>query len=579
AGRLRDRLADTDARATGTAGPRVVLLMDRGVDHVAAILAVTLLGGTYVPVDPTSPEDRLALIVGDCRPDAVVATADHRDLARDLLVHAGRGERPVVVPDAGDEATRADGTTSPEHAGGVVPRDLPADDPATAPRPGDVAYILYTSGSTGRPKGVAVTHGNVTALLAHARSHTATGPDDVWTVFHSFAFDFSVWELWGPLATGGHALVVGHALSRSPQDLAGALDRFGVTVLNQTPTAFAALCTAGGGPGTAGGAAGTATAPAGQPAGTSRPAPAARTASTAPALPSLRLLVFGGEALRPSALTPFRAVNPQVRVLNMYGITETTVHVTVHDLPAGHATGTSPVGRPLDGLTVHVLDDRLRPVGVGGTGVLYVAGAQVSRGYVGMPGLTAGRFVADPFLGGGRRMYCSNDVVRVLPDGTLDYIGRADRQVQLRGFRIEPGEVEAALRSVLGVTDAAVAVVDGPVGEELRAAVVTDGPGSAGSGRDLVREARRAARSAVPAYMVPQVVTVVDALPVTVNGKRDDAALQRLLLSADAGDVGAGAAGQDAGTGAAGTVAGTAAGAGSVDAGDAAADAATGTGA
>ncbi|WP_332840276.1 non-ribosomal peptide synthetase [Corynebacterium bovis] len=196
-----------------------------------------------------------------------------------------------------------------------------------------------------------------------------------------------------------------------------------------------------------------------------------------------------------------------------------------------------------------------------------------------MPGLTAGRFVADPFLGGGRRMYCSNDVVRVLPDGTLDYIGRADRQVQLRGFRIEPGEVEAALRSVLGVTDAAVAVVDGPGGEELRAAVVTDGPGSAGSGRDLVREARRAARSAVPAYMVPQVVTVVDALPVTVNGKRDDAALQRLLLSADAGDVGAGAAGQDAGTGAAGTVAGTAAGAGSVDAGDAAADAATGTGA
>ncbi|MEL4165045.1 non-ribosomal peptide synthetase, partial [Corynebacterium bovis] len=304
-------------------------------------------------------------------------------------------------------------------------------------------------------------------------------------------------------------------------------------------------------------------------------------APTAPALPSLRLLVFGGEALRPSALTPFRAVNPQVRVLNMYGITETTVHVTVHDLPAGHATGTSPVGRPLDGLTVHVLDDLLRPVGVGGTGVLYVAGAQVSRGYVGMPGLTAGRFVADPFLGGGRRMYCSNDVVRVLPDGTLDYVGRADRQVQLRGFRIEPGEVEAALRSVSGVTDAAVAVVDGPGGEELRAAVVTDGPGSAGSGRDLAREARRAARSAVPAYMVPQVVAVVDALPVTVNGKRDDAALQRLLLSAGE-DTAAGAAGQDGGTGAAGTAAAADAATGTgapldAEAGAAAADAATGT--
>ncbi|GAA1482631.1 non-ribosomal peptide synthetase [Gordonia sinesedis] len=475
------RLAARIVTAVGTPpgrSPRVGLLLDRGPAYAEAIIACVLAGATYVPLDPYSPRDRLALIVSDATPDVLVASSEHRRTARDLAPATAA----VIHYDG---ATGEDGAEPPAGTNSL--------DGAYRARPDDVAYLLYTSGSTGRPKGVAVTHRNVVALLQNADSHLNLGSDDVWCVFHSFAFDFSVWELWAPLRTGALAVIADHALTRSAPDFAAAMRRIGVTVLNQTPTAFMAL------------------------------------AATGVDLGSLRYLVFGGERLEPSTLDAWLTRHPAVQVINMYGITETTVHVTALQVSAGLRVGSgSPIGRPLDGLRVQVLDDRLGHVGRGGTGLLYVSGPQVSSGYLGRPALTASRFVADPSATDGSRMYCSGDVVRVRDDGGLDYVGRADRQLQLRGFRIEAGEVEAALRAAESVTDAAVAVVETVNGPELRAAVVA-GTDSETGAQVEVAAIRRTARATLPVHMMPTDIRVVDELPRTVNGKRDEQALTALL--------------------------------------------------
>ncbi|MFJ4095287.1 amino acid adenylation domain-containing protein [Kitasatospora sp. NPDC089913] len=488
--------AELDARANRLAhhlvrhgaGPErnVALALPRSLDLVVAVLAVLKTGAAYVPMDPAAPADRRAFMLGDSRP-ALLVTAGDADGPADAADAGQRSEVPRLVLDA------------PATAAAL------AEEPSTAPEtsglaPDNSAYVIYTSGSTGRPKGVVVSHRNAVRLFTAAAGHFDFGPSDVWTMFHSFAFDFSVWEIWGPLLHGGRLVVVPFDVSRSPEDFLALLSEEHVTVLNQTPSAFHELV---------------------------------RADRERPDRPlDLRYVVFGGEALdlgRLSAWYDHRADDAPVLV-NMYGITETTVHVSHLALDrtlAARASG-SLIGSPLDDLGLLVLDQALRPAPPGVVGELYVTGAGLARGYLGLPGLTAGRFVASPFAGPGQRMYRTGDLARRQPDGSLEYVGRADDQVKIRGFRIELGEIEAVLGALPGTARATVlARQDGPGGTALVAYLVP----AADEPFDLA-ELRRLAAAALPDYMVPSAFVSVPVMPLTVNGKVDRAALPAPDLSA-----------------------------------------------
>ncbi|CAM5430861.1 Amino acid adenylation domain-containing protein OS=Streptomyces rimosus subsp. rimosus (strain ATCC / DSM 40260 / JCM 4667 / NRRL 2234) OX=1265868 GN=SRIM_030900 PE=4 SV=1 [Streptomyces rimosus subsp. rimosus] len=378
------------------------------------------------------------------------------------------------------------------------------------PRPADPAYVIYTSGSTGRPKGVMVTHHNVARLLTHSTARFGFDHTDTWTLFHSYAFDFSVWEIWGALAHGARLVVVPEDITRSPAEFLDLLVAERVTVLNQTPSAFTQLAEAD----------------------AARPEVGARL--------RLRHVVFGGEALEPWRLAGWytRHADDAPHLVNMYGITETTVHVTDGPLDSSTAAGAvAGIGRPLPDLRVHLLDAALRPVPPGVPAEMYVGGPGVTLGYLHRPGLTAQRFVADPYGPPGSRLYRSGDLARRRADGSLEYLGRADRQVKIRGFRIEPGEIEARLAELPGIADAAVlATTYGPGDRRLVAYLVPDGaptePGDV---------ARRAAR-VLPGHMVPSAFVVVDAFPLSVNGKLDERALRRLATEGPVTGPGAGRA-------------------------------------
>ncbi|MET7289751.1 amino acid adenylation domain-containing protein [Streptomyces sp. NPDC005573] len=459
--RLAHRLRARGARPETLVG----ICLDRGTDTAVAILAVLKSGAGYLPLDPGYPPDRLALTVEDSGCRTVVGHRRHTDLIP--------GADFVDVTDAHD-------TTAP---------DTPPDGGAG---PHNTAYVIYTSGSTGRPKGVMVTHANVSRLFTATAADLAFGPHDTWSVFHSFAFDFSVWELWGALLHGGRAVVVPYALSRDPEAFWDLLRNEHVTVLSQTPSAFRQL--------------------------------AAAAADRGHPPTDLRLVVFGGEALEPAALRDWLAHYGEhtPRLVNMYGITETTVHVTSRPLTAADAeAAASPIGRPLADLGLALLDADLQPVPVGVQGELYVSGAGVSRGYLGRPALTAQRFLPDPFTGTGARMYRTGDLAVLRPDGELVFCGRADQQVQLRGFRIEPGEIEATLLAEPEVRSAAVVVRADRDGTQRLVGYVVPAPGT----RPDAAALRRRLAGRLPAHMVPAALVVLDRLPLTVNGKLDRDAL------------------------------------------------------
>ncbi|WP_030843619.1 non-ribosomal peptide synthetase [Streptomyces sp. NRRL F-4474] len=486
----RDALAAA-LRAAGVGpGERVAVAVPRSLEQVVALVAVVTAGGAYVPLDPAYPDSRLEYVLADAAAQVVLVAPEQRDRFTRLLARAGVPARVLVQ---GERLPRATAVPATSAAG-----------------PRDPAYVIYTSGSTGRPKGVVVPHSSVVALLANTRPDMDFGPHDVWVQFHSYSFDFAVWELWGALVHGGELLVPEYALTRSPVDFHRLVRERSVTVLNQTPSAFHQFIEAD--------------RHAGEP------------------LPALRRVVLGGEALDLGRLRGWveRHGTASPQLVNMYGITETTVHVTHRvltdqDFDRGDA---SPIGGPIPGLAAYLLDDRLRPVPPGRVGAIYVAGAQVSLGYLGRPALTAGRFVADPFAGDGSRMYHTGDLARRTLDGELEFTGRADDQVQLKGFRIEPAEVEAAIRELDGVVDAAVTVAGS--GDHLVAHVVGRPPG------DLAVPLA----SKLPAHMVPARVLRVDALPLTVNGKLDRKALAEQAEQAERAEraerAGAAGAEQDA---------------------------------
>jgi amino acid adenylation domain-containing protein len=462
-------------------GALVAVALPRSIDLVVALLAVIESGGAYLPVDPTYPQDRIRYMLDDARPRAIVTS--------DVI---GRGDGASVLWDSGIDILRTDGA---DDVAETFSADALTDADRPAPlRPDDLAYVIYTSGSTGRPKGVGVTHRNVLTLFENAEPLFGFGSEDVWTLFHSYAFDFSVWELWGPLLHGGRLVVVDYPTSRSPELFAGLVRTEGVTILNQTPSAFYQF----------------------------DEADRALASGEVDAAPStLRYVVFGGEALDPGRLGGWFDRHPvSPRLINMYGITETTVHVSFHPVERIHARAgaASAIGRSLPGLAVRVLDRRLQPVPQGVPGEVYVSGDQLSRGYLGRPDLTAVRFVADPF--GGGRLYRTGDIARWNSDGVLEYAGRSDSQVQLRGFRIELGEIEAALLQASGVAHAVAMVRDDGLGERLVGYVVPR------AGETVVAaDVRTQVSEFLTGYMVPDIVTVLDELPLTVNGKLDRRAL------------------------------------------------------
>jgi amino acid adenylation domain-containing protein len=443
---------------------RVGICLERSLEMVVAILAVLKAGGAYVPLDPGYPADRLAFILADSATPVLIT----REALRGALP-AREGVQAVSLDGAATEIA-AESAENPES--GAAPHSL--------------AYVIYTSGSTGAPKGALIEHRNVARLFSATDAWFGFGADDVWTLFHSYAFDFSVWELWGALLYGGRVVVVPHLVSRDPEAFHALVQREGVTVLNQTPSAFRQFIRVDG----------------------------ERGGELA-----LRNVIFGGEALEPASLREWverRGVDAP-RLVNMYGITETTVHVTYRPLGREDVFGGSgsPIGRAIPDLRLYVLDPAGRPVPIGVPGELYVGGAGVARGYLNRPELTAARFIENPF--GAGKLYRTGDRVRWMADGTLEYLGRLDEQVKIRGFRIELGEIEAALRQSPGVADCTVIVRQDETGDRRLVAYVV-GAAEAEALRDSLRRT-------LPEYMVPSAFVHMDALPLTANGKLDRRAL------------------------------------------------------
>jgi amino acid adenylation domain-containing protein len=455
------------------AGPEVLvgLHMERSVELVIGIMGILKSGAAYLPLDPSYPGDRLAFILDDAKSPILVTQ-------QALCAKLPSLNATIVNVDT-DAATIAAQSKQAVHA---------------CAAPNSLAYVIYTSGSTGKPKGVQIEHANVMRLFAATDDWYHFNHRDVWTLFHSFAFDFSVWEIWGALLYGGKLVVVPYMVSRSPDALHELLAREGVTVLNQTPSAFRQLIAA------------------------DQEAPRDRKLA-------LRYVIFGGEALDTRSLLPWyeRYSDDAPHLINMYGITETTVHVTYRRLTKADASKTaSPIGEPIPDLSLFLLDANLQPVPTGVAGELYVGGAGLARGYLNRPDLTATRFIRDPFSQtSGARLYKSGDVARYLSNGSLEFVGRADTQVKVRGHRIELGEIDATLAKLDAVAQAVTIVREDRAGDVRLVAYLV--PRAADLPADEVIRAHL--KQTLPDYMVPAHFISLAAIPLTPNGKLDKKAL------------------------------------------------------
>jgi amino acid adenylation domain-containing protein len=476
-----DRLAASLARHGIATGDVVGVVADRSAQTAISILAALKAGAVYVPLDPSYPTGRLQHVIADSKITVVLGSADSIPSADPATVTFL--DRTQHAPDHGADVSLLD---SPD----ALPRLAGADS----------AYVIYTSGSTGYPKGCLVSHGNVLALLRSTLPLFRFTGEDVWTVFHSFGFDFSVWELWGAWATGAAAVIVPSMDAQSPDRFLDLLQRERVSVLNQVPSVFRYL------------------------------AQSHEDAEKPPL--RLRYLIFGGESIELDVIAGFvDGMYPRPVPVNMYGITEITVHATFKVLEPEDLTGsvTSPIGTPLPHLKIELRDEQLAPVAPNEPGEMWISGTGVCAGYLGQDELTAARFVDFGSADAPDVHYRSGDLARRLPNGELEYLGRNDEQVKLRGFRVELGEISAALRQHPDVQEAAVVVLDTVTGAQSLVACIV--PGRSDTELDT-RSLRKHAQSLLPAHMVPHRYQSLPALPLTSSGKLDRKTLTETVMSA-----------------------------------------------
>jgi amino acid adenylation domain-containing protein len=454
-------------------GALVGLCVERGFNMIVGLLGILKAGAAYVPLDPAYPAERLDFMIADSEVGIVVGESA---LAKTLRADNAK----FVCLDSEEPAIAAcDDTT-----------------PVSNVRPDDLAYVIYTSGSTGQPKGALITHENVVRLFGATRDWFDFRSNDVWTLFHSYAFDFSVWEIWGALLHGSRLAIVPHSVSRSPADFLELLYDQRVTVLNQTPSAFRQLMAAD--------------------------------ESVGKPL-QLRYVIFGGEALEFASLSSWFARHrfDSPSLVNMYGITETTVHVTYFPLTEDNFRRSigSNIGVRIPDLTVYILDRALQPVPIGIPGEMFVGGPGLARGYLNRPELTQERFISNPF-DPQARLYKTGDLARFLPDGNIEYLGRIDQQVKIRGFRVELGEIETVLNRHPSVRESAVLVkTDDSGAKRLTAYLVAKAPA-------LLDDLRNHLSRHLPEYMIPASFVLVDSFPLTSNGK-----LQRSVLGETVGKM------------------------------------------
>ncbi|MCM2677362.1 non-ribosomal peptide synthetase [Alkalicoccobacillus plakortidis] len=448
-------------------GDYVAVALSRSLDLATTLLAILKTGAAYVPLDPANPLERLQFIIQDASPSCLVTTTE--------LNHDLNTKCPVIALDL-DETNKRIQNRSITNLEGIQRSER------------DPTYIIYTSGSTGKPKGVRVAHQNVWRLFEETNTWYEFSSADVWSMFHSYAFDFAVWEFWGALLHGAKVVLIPQEEARSPEAFLHRLVEEKVTILNQTPSAFYALAEQ-----------------------------CLEHVDLAKQL-SLRAIIFGGEALDFAKLTSWYKIGHPAKLINMYGITETTVHVTYAEVEPGKRDQ-SHIGSPIPDLSIYVLDDWLQPVPDGMTGEMYVSGAGLADGYVGRPSLTAERFIANPFGEPGSRMYRTGDLARIQKNGLLVYMGRSDKQVKVRGHRIELGEIDAAILESNEVKQAATILYEN-VNEDkqLISYLVMEKTGE-------IEQLQAHLTAILPEYMMPASYEVLEELPLTTNGKLDEKAL------------------------------------------------------
>ncbi|WP_062650055.1 amino acid adenylation domain-containing protein [Streptomyces maremycinicus] len=463
---LRERFGDDDVR--------IGLYCGRTVDLVTAVLGVAAAGYTYVPLDPVYPESRLDFMARDSGLAAVVS------------------DRALPAVLAGTDVLRIDAY---DREAAARPREgLPE------PSPDSTAYIIYTSGSTGRPKGVAVRRRSVAALVGGVLDGYDFGTEDVWTLLHSYCFDVSVWEMWGALASGATLVVVPTEVVRSPRATIDLLTRHRVTVMSVVPTVFRYL--------------------------------AAQVRASGRWPSTLRRVVFGGEAVDVADVRIWReTAGSHCEFMNTYGITEITVYASTRtfsdaelDASGDDRAFAAELGRPIPGWEIAVLDDEGVPVALGETGEIWVAGVGVAVGYVNRPDLTAERFrMLEVGDGPPRLFYRSGDLALRAAEETYHFVGRADHQVKINGFRIEPGEIEVVVRGIPGVLDAVVTAGSSRRGEPM---LTTHYTTESGLTPERLRELVAAE---MPAHLVPGAFVRMTDLPRTASGKSDRRALSEDL--------------------------------------------------
>ena len=454
-------------------GPEVLcgIYVERSLEMLIGILGILKAGGAYVPIDPTYPAERVAFMLEDAQ---VPVLLTHQRLLEGLPEHRSR----IVCLDTVWEEIACESEANPlSEATGA-----------------NLAYVIYTSGSTGKPKGVQINHRSVLSLFEATRSLLDFDERDVWTLFHSYAFDFSVWEMWGCLLHGGRLVIVPRRVAQSPAAFYDLLCAERVTVLNQTPSAIRQLV---------------------------RMRDQAGQVINIIKNTSLRLIICGGEAFPRDVAALL--LEWGVSAWNFYGPTEVTVWATAHKVEASDLrVGNIPIGRPLANAQIHLLDSHLQPVPVGVPGELYIGGARLARGYLNRPDLTAERFIPDPFSSqAGARLYKTGDMARYLPTGDIEYLGRIDHQVKVRGFRIELGEIETVLAMHPAVREAVVTAQDESNDEKRLIAYLVASGQSAPSTNELTSYLK----GKLPDYMVPSAFVQLDALPLTPHGKVDRRAL------------------------------------------------------